>query len=246
MADRRSFLRGTSALLAHASLPRVLAAFLAGSTIVGASPPKPIFFNEADMQRLTLLVDMILPATDSPSASEARTHEFIDAALSACATSKQQSTFRAGLAALVADGFDKANASKRVALLQRRATQDVALPYDDSFFKILKDYTLTGYFHSEIGATRALAYERVPTGTAAITLEADRSCGRGTCSAIAIWTSKRTCARAWGSIGQFAMPTLRRGTSTWNVSSAPRSLPLIREALLEPCLRTGREALARG
>jgi hypothetical protein len=163
MTDRRSFLRGTSALMAHASFPRVLATFLAGST-ASANSAKPTFFTETNMGRVTLLVDMILPATDSPSASEARTHEFIDAALSACATGKQQETFRAGLAALVADGFDKANASERVALLQRRAAKDVALPYDDSFFKILKDYTLTGYFHSEIGATRALAYERVPGG----------------------------------------------------------------------------------
>jgi hypothetical protein len=164
MTDRRSFLRGTSVLMAHASFPGVLAGFLGVSATADAAPGKPIFFSQADMDRVTALVDLILPATDSPSASEARTHEFIDAAMSACATSKQQSTFRAGLAALVADGFDEANTQERIALLQRRATKDVTLPYDDSFFKILKDYTLTGYFHSEIGATRALAYERVPGG----------------------------------------------------------------------------------
>jgi hypothetical protein len=165
MTDRRSFLRGTSALLAHASFPQVLAAFLAGcATTTRTSPAKHAFFSQADMDRVTVLVDLILPATDSPAASEARTHEFIDAALSACATSKQQATFRAGLAALVEDGFDKADTQGRIALLQRHAAKDVTLPYDDSFFKILKDYTLTGYFHSEIGATRALAYERVPGG----------------------------------------------------------------------------------
>jgi len=165
MTDRRSFLRGTSALMAHASFPSVLAGFLAGvATTAAASPAKPAFFSKPDLERIALLVDLILPATDSPCASEARTHEFIDAALSACATSKQQATFRAGLAALVTEGFDKANTQKRIALLQQRAAKDVALPYDDSFFKILKDYTLTGYFHSEIGATRALAYERVPGG----------------------------------------------------------------------------------
>ena len=164
MTDRRSFLRGTSALMAHAGFPGVLAAFLAGDAAANASPRKPVFFSSAEMNRIAALVDLILPATDSPSASEARTHEFIDAAIGACATSKQQSTFRAGLAALVADGFDKANTQERIALLQRRATKDVALTYDDSFFKILKDYTLTGYFHSEVGATRALAYERVPGG----------------------------------------------------------------------------------
>lgn len=165
MTNRRSFLRGTSALMAHASFPQVLAAFLAGSTTTAnAESRKQAFFSRADMDRVTILVDLILPATDSPSASEARTHEFIDAALSACATSKQQATFRAGLAALVVDGFDRASPQERIALLQRRAAKDVALPYDDSFFKILKDYTLTGYFHSEVGATKALAYERVPGG----------------------------------------------------------------------------------
>lgn len=164
MTDRRGFLRGTSALMAHVSFPQVLAAFLAGCAAAPTSQPKLAFFSREDMDRVTILVDLILPATDSPSASEARTHEFIDAALSACATSKQQSTFRTGLAALVADGFDKMETKERIALLQRRATADIALPYDQSFFKILKDYTLTGYFQSEIGATRALAYERVPGG----------------------------------------------------------------------------------
>ena len=165
MTDRRSFLRGTSALMTHAAFPQVLAAFLAGcATTTRTSPAKAIFFSQADMERVTVLVDLILPATDSPSASDARTHEFIDAALSACATTKQQATFRAGLAALAAEGFDKANTQQRITLLKQRATKDVALPYDDSFFKILKDYTLTGYFNSEVGATQALAYERVPGG----------------------------------------------------------------------------------
>jgi len=164
MTDRRGFLRGTSALMTHAAFPHVLAAFLAGCATAPSNQPAPHFFSTEDMARLIALVDLILPATDSPSASAARTHDFIDAAMSACATTKQQSTFRAGLAALVADGFDGMQTSARVALLQRRAASDISLPYDESFFKILKDYTLTGYFHSEIGATQALAYERVPGG----------------------------------------------------------------------------------
>lgn len=161
MTDRRSFLRGTSALMAHAAFPQVLATFLA-STAHARTDAR--FLSEADRARVIALADLILPATDSPSASEARTHEFIDAALSACATPKQQATFRAGLAALGAAGFDGMNPQQRIELLKRRATADIALPYDESFFKILKDYTLTGYFHSEIGATQALAYERVPGG----------------------------------------------------------------------------------
>jgi hypothetical protein len=40
----------------------------------------------------------------------------------------------------------------------------MALAYEQSFFKMLKDYTLTGYFLSETGATQALAYEKIPGG----------------------------------------------------------------------------------
>ena len=44
------------------------------------------------------------------------------------------------------------------------AAADMKLEYEQSFFKILKDYTLTGYFLSETGATQALAYDKIPGG----------------------------------------------------------------------------------
>jgi hypothetical protein len=164
MINRRNFLQGTSVLMAHAGFSQVLATFLASRTAAAETLRDPVFLARAELSRVAILVDMILPETDSPAASAAGTHEFIDAALSACASPKQQATFRRGLAALAADGFDSMSAQQRLAWLQRRAAADVALSYDESFFKILKDYALTGYFHSEVGATRALAYERVPGG----------------------------------------------------------------------------------
>jgi CO/xanthine dehydrogenase Mo-binding subunit len=166
MIDRRNFLRGSSVLMAHVSFTQVVTAFFASRTAHGATEYKPTFFTPAEMSRIAILVDLILPETDSVSASQAGTHEFIDAVMHACASTKQQATFRAAMAALESEGFDatNANANARVEWLKKRANADVALPYDESFFKILKDYTLTGYFHSEIGATQALAYERVPGG----------------------------------------------------------------------------------
>lgn len=155
MTDRRSFLRGASMVLGHAALGNVLTAF-------AASPRRPTFFNDAELETVRLLVDLILPETDSPSASAAGTHYFIDLALPACATPAAQRTFRDGLKSFA----DLATMSpqKRIATLAERANADQALEYDASFFKILKDYTLSGYFLSETGATRALAYERVPGG----------------------------------------------------------------------------------
>jgi hypothetical protein len=164
MIDRRNFLRGSSVLMAHVGFTQVAAAFFASRSADGATEYKPTFFIPAEMTRIAILVDLLLPETDSPSASQAGTHEFVDGVIHACASAKQQATFRAGMAALARDGFDAMHTNARVEWLTRRANADVKLPYDESFFKILKDYTLTGYFHSQIGATRALAYERVPGG----------------------------------------------------------------------------------
>jgi hypothetical protein len=154
---RRAFLRGASVLLGSSALGPVLQAFAEGHR-------KPTFLSEPELRTLAALVDTILPATDSPAASDADTHYFIDLAIPACASAAAQKTFRDGLHSFSSKGFEKLPADKQVALLAARAKQDQAPGYDQSFFKILKDYTLSGYFLSEIGATKALAYEQVPGG----------------------------------------------------------------------------------
>jgi len=155
MTDRRSFLRGASVLMGHAALGQVLTAFAAG-------PRKATYFSESELRTLRALVDVILPATDSPAASAADTHYFIDLAIPACASPAAQKTFKAGVAAHA--GFDQLPADQQIAKLKARAAADMESSYDESFFRILKDYTLTGYFLSQIGATQALAYEKVPGG----------------------------------------------------------------------------------
>lgn len=157
MSDRRSFLRGASVLMGHAAFGPVMSAF-------AAAPRKATYFTDAEMDTLRALVDVILPATDSPAASAADTHYFIDMAIPACASADAQKTFRAGLKLLSQKKFAALEPAEQVKLLEARAAADLPLAYDQSFFKILKDYTLTGYFLSEVGATQALAYERVPGG----------------------------------------------------------------------------------
>ena len=157
MSNRRSFLRGASVLMGHAAFGQVMTAF-------AAAPRKATYFTDTEMETLRVLVDVILPATDSPAASAADTHFFIDLAMPACANATAQETFRDGLKALAKKRFVRLSSEEQVSMLKARAAADIDLPYDQSFFKILKDYTLTGYFLSEVGATQALAYERVPGG----------------------------------------------------------------------------------
>jgi hypothetical protein len=157
MTDRRAFLRGASVLMGSVALGDVISAF-------AATPRRAAFFSEAELNTLRTLVDTILPATDSPAASAADTHFFIDLAIPTCAPPAAQKTFRDALRELTAAGFADLSAADQVAALTARASRDLPLEYDQSFFKMLKDYTLTGYFLSETGATRALAYEAVPGG----------------------------------------------------------------------------------
>ena len=71
-------------------------------------------------------------------------------------------TLRRGLAEFA--GYEKLSPAGQNERLAERAARDIDLAYDQSFFKILKDYTMTGYFLSETGATQALAYLRIPGG----------------------------------------------------------------------------------
>jgi len=163
MTNRRSFMLGASVVLTRAALPAALAAFQA-STATARDQRKAVFFSKEEMDTLQALVDVILPATDSPAASAADTHWFIDSAIFECATQPEQKALRAGVQELKNLRYATLPADEQIKLLRERAKADMELPYEKSFFKILKDYTMAGYFLSEIGATQALAYDKVPGG----------------------------------------------------------------------------------
>src|SRR5436190_15113347 len=137
MSNRRSFLRGASVLMGHAAFGQVMTAF-------AAAPRKATYFSDSEMVTLRALADVILPATDSPAASAADTHYFIDLAIPACASAEAQKVFREGLKALGKKRFANIAPAEQVALLKARAAADEQPGYEQSFFKILKDYTLTG------------------------------------------------------------------------------------------------------
>jgi gluconate 2-dehydrogenase gamma chain len=169
---RRMFLAGSSALMAHTLFPQVLHAFV--SSAITERPYRSRLFGAVEMHTLKALVDVILPATDSPAASTALTHVFVDFAAAACATPAAQAMLHSGLEDLNQESqkqygarFADLGADLQALLLAPRALADTAdpdLPYDQSFFRIVKDYTMTGYFNSPIGATQALAYDKIPGG----------------------------------------------------------------------------------
>jgi glucoside 3-dehydrogenase (cytochrome c) hitch-hiker subunit len=152
--NRRHALMGLSAIAGHALFPDVLAAF-AASLASGAQDGWPVqVVNDSQSRILTEAVDTILPQTSTPGAKAARVHVFVDLALAKCASPADQKKMLAALDALGPAFVTAAPAARQKALEAM----------DKDAFAMLKELTVLGYFSSEIGATQALAYDKVPGG----------------------------------------------------------------------------------
>lgn len=146
-------------------------ALAALATPAGASAAPGLLSAEA-LALTAVLVDHIIPATDTPGALAVGAHRTIDHLLLVCGTEAQRKEFVAGLAkvdalALAADGkrFRALPPKRRIALLH--ALDGGTAPFgadDQRFFRTLKSYTLFAYYTSEAGSTLELAYLPVPGG----------------------------------------------------------------------------------
>ena len=138
-----------------------------------AAPTRAPGLLAPDALALTgVLVELIIPTTNTPGARAVGAHHTISHLLLACAGKSEQAQFVAGLARI--DSAAKAQDGKRFAAL--KPARQVALlhaieagqaPFkveDQNFFSQLKSYTAFAYYTAEVGATRELAYAPVPGG----------------------------------------------------------------------------------
>lgn len=105
--------------------------------ILPAAPAPPYKWKvvkPAELQSLIALIDTIIPRTDTPGASDAKVHEFIDYELSR--SPERASQFHEGL----------------------RRYQQTGLDSKTPFFKMIKDLTIDGYYSSKEGLTQELGW----------------------------------------------------------------------------------------
>lgn len=156
------------------------------SAILGCSPrrggrgawrPRTLTAEQGEL--VATIAERILPATDTPGAREAGVHEFIDLLLTDWRSDEERDRFLAGLAQLDADSrqsfgeaFLSLTAEQQLTLLDpldveaarvRQAAAATGLEEidDPSFFVMMKEMTLAGYYTSEIGMTQELQHLRV-------------------------------------------------------------------------------------
>jgi hypothetical protein len=148
-------------LTGHAMFPSVLSSFLTGCTNKDMSRYIPAFFTKEELTSITEIIDIIIPATGTKSASQVNTHVFLDQVFSQCLTKEEQTSLKEGLKKLM-QGFGDAKDKQQYII----DVDKKAFDKDEStaYFKTLKQYTMIGFFTSQEGETKASNYVKVPDG----------------------------------------------------------------------------------
>lgn len=171
-SDRRSVLKIIGAIGATCAYP------YAGDELFGQAPPEhhhtaaphdaARFFNEADFRVVSRMADLIIPETNTPSASGAGVPAYIDMVIGRGDAGQQQ---------LVADGLRwldaeaaRGAAGKRFIELPEDAQYKILEPLCEAadsgpslarnvqFFVLIKKLTADGYYTSKIGLIDELGY----------------------------------------------------------------------------------------
>ena len=159
-------------------------AIIMGGTVIGSeafltgckASTKTVSFSKDDIAFLNEVAETILPATNTPGAKEAKVGEFMTVMVNDCYEEDNQIIFMEGMKALqfkdakakIGKSFMEASAEERHQLLvtldaeakeyQKNKKADAPTHY----FSMIKELTLTGFFTSEVGATKVLRYVATP------------------------------------------------------------------------------------
>lgn len=177
---RRQALQAVAVLLGGAVSSSVVGAVLGcGRRREVGSAWLPRTLSAEQDRLVTAIAETILPATDTPGAEAAGVNRFIDLLLSDWLDAEERDGFLAGLADFAAGCEERAGSSfldldagERLAALApldeeaaevRRAATAAGLREieEPPFFLTMKEWTLAGYYTSEIGMTRELQHLKV-------------------------------------------------------------------------------------
>jgi len=120
----------------------------ATATAAASGDYKAKWATAVEMRLLAEAADVIIPRTDTPGASDAKVHEYIDYGLASDEARKK----------VMRDGLRWFGGVKgdRVAALQAASERPASV--EGRFFKLLKDLTIDGYYQSKEGLVQELGW----------------------------------------------------------------------------------------
>jgi glucoside 3-dehydrogenase (cytochrome c) hitch-hiker subunit len=177
--NRRHLLRGMGVIALYSSFPAVVSEFIS-SCKSNNKPLRAGFFSEDQFELVQQITDVLLPATSTPGAMEAKVPYFVDLVVTNCMSHDDQQ--------LITKGLDHMNdrETKRFLSLSKTEKQQALKKLDEdafkegtdssvgpvtggpsayvysAWFRIIKKLAVIGYFTSQEGMTKALNYVKVP------------------------------------------------------------------------------------
>lgn len=173
--NRRQALRRVGALLGGVVSAPVVSGVLSGCRPRTGSDWSPQALMPEQNEMVTILADIIIPPTDTPGARAAHVNRFVDAMLHGSFLEEDRQRFLEGLDETNArcqeaygTSFVDCSAEEQRALVAELDDEtfgpDAEEPDPDnpSFFRMVKELVIVGYYTSEVGATEELKTNTVP------------------------------------------------------------------------------------
>lgn len=173
MINRREALKRVSLIMGGALSSSAITGVLQGCSAKRELDWQPQYLSEEQAAVVSEIAERILPKTDTPGAKDAGVPEFIDLMLNDIYTEEEKQQFTTGLEALekesdaaYGDSFANLEPEQQDELLRKLAAQATEQrntgSTEKSFFFMVKELTMLGFFTSEVGATQFLQYVAVP------------------------------------------------------------------------------------
>jgi len=172
---RRDVLKNMGLGLGYAVATPTIISLLQSCQGEAATGYQAVLFSQDEFGVLTTMVDVIIPKTDTPSASEVNVPMFIDKFISETQTEDQHENAQKGMAAFVAVALEKSgkssasklNAEDVEAVLAATLKGDTDALEGDlktaaGFASQMRGMTISAYKNSEYVGENVLAYLSIP------------------------------------------------------------------------------------
>lgn len=165
---RREAIKRTTLLLGAALSPSLLAGLArAQAAAAGVGAGRPQHLAPPQFATAAAVAERILPRTDTPGAQDVGVPAFIDLMYGGYMTPAERGLLAAGLAdvektsaATHRRGFTQLNAEQQDGILTRIARDSETK--ERTFFHLIREVTLLGYFTSEQVGKNVLNYDPIP------------------------------------------------------------------------------------
>lgn len=173
--SRRQALGQVGALLGGIVSAPTVAGVLSGCERISGPNWTPLALTDEQNQMVTAIAEIIIPTTDTPGAAGARVNRFIDAMLHGSYPAADRDRFLNGLDGVntrcedtYGSPFLECTPDQKRALVadldDETFGNDVDSPdrENPSFFRMMKELTIVGYYTSEVGGRQELKTNLVP------------------------------------------------------------------------------------